>query len=61
MALPKYLMLGKPKYKVKNIALKTKSIITNGAPEKTSKKIILKLSLEKVEKLYQFSDLNQYH
>ena len=47
IAFPKYLILGNPKYKVKNSALKTKSIITNGAPEKTSKKTILETKSER--------------
>ena len=43
----KYLKFGKPKYKVKNNALKTNKIITKGAPLKTSKNTILDMKSEK--------------
>ena len=47
MEVIKYLKFGKPKYKVKNNALKTNNIITKGAPLKTSKNTILDMKSEK--------------
>ena len=46
MALPKKRIFGNPKYSVKNKALQTKRMITNGAPSKTSKNIIPEMKSE---------------
>ena len=47
IAFPKYLIFGNPKYRVKNMALKTNNTITNGAPLNTSKNTTFETKSEK--------------